>query len=504
MLGKVIVSVVSSVLSLLVMGYVGLRTELGPWIGPLFSMAFVVMFAPILTQYFNKKYAVFAIAAGSLGGMVGIVLSYTVPSWLVLDDVSAKILFVYKRDMVLFWIGLILTAFVLATVVIVIIKRSIVDSSKSHLVMPQVVCTMLSSYDRRDRSAYWLMMLVGSFVAVWWNGLVWFARYFNVFIVRHTHMVPLLGVVGFISGHLIVAPIMVGFLTREVLLSFMVPFFNWYGHEKNILIMFGLGILLAVVVSELKNSIVRSVMYKNGLGFFKQYFWLLLLYYIIMIFVVLHSLHLVWYQAFVFSIVLVWLSSYVTRVFAQLGVVEVESFVAFVVVPLIYYCSVSLHVGLMVTMWVMLILGFMVDGIFSYSLSRKVGIAYKDLLFVQIIAIIAAALSCVCIMYAARSFVLSGDFSSITSIANRLDVFVILPQLNYKIIAIGLGYGLLLRCLMAEVMGVVGALLVEPVVSVTLLIFGSISRFFPNKKDWYPVLFGIYAAQLILMMSGLL
>lgn len=230
-----LLSVFLSLFSTTVMSYIAMATPIGPWIAPTLVLL-VMLIGGVIRVSFSQRQIVLPVVAGSIGGIMATACGFSFPTLYFLDPdlfnawLQAPFFFISILFFLTFSSGLL--AFFLANQV----DRHILLQNDLTFPIAQLVGGMIA--DQNQAAKAWQLSL-GSIVA-WLVGvvchgigsvpgympsLVKIAAAFRVWLLQIPALTidldtaPMLLAIGFVTGHVIALPLLVGVVSRMFLVD---------------------------------------------------------------------------------------------------------------------------------------------------------------------------------------------------------------------------------------------------------------------------------------------
>lgn len=494
-------SVFFSVISTGMMSYLAMNTQLGPWVAPVFVVVCMVIAIPFVNKKWFHEYAVVSIAAGSVGGMIGICLGLSFPSFYFLHRplftswVSNPVQFCF----VIFCFVMIATLY--ALFLGYFLRHYFLHQPRAKFPMSQVVHDVLF-VDVEKKSHH--RMLAGVGVVTIWNFLTMAGRFAWSVYAAQLHMLPLLLSVGFVAGTVIALPVFAGLVIRVFVLDFVRIYTGSILSVNSFLVTFCAGMLvialLRMVILAWKNRKSHEVRERNAYWRKKikehdVFKWYALI--AVSIFALLHFFGGSLITSVYTLIAIAWLSKYLVQIIAEIGIIEVDSYVWFVILPLVYMMAPSSLIIVAVAVFATLCLGLVVDGMFSYKLADLAQISYHKIVRYQLIASFCAAISAGLFFLWFNVLWGFGSFPLIAAKAQELDGVIQFGFYDYKVLFAGILCGIAMLAVTAELLTVIGAILMAPFMSSVLVIAGVSAHVVKTREGWYPLWFGVYAGHML-------
>jgi hypothetical protein len=358
--------------------------------------------------------------------------------------------------------------------------------------------------DKNKQSRF--MMFSGLFLSTCWDIFSFVGKLslspYNSLI----HMAPLLSSVGFMAAIDIAIPIFLGLITRVVVLNLVHIYIPSNLTDHSFLITFCSGMIFSwFVFYTLSFWTKKSVHYWKHKSFLlkmstqKWFVW-----WYLATALVVFTLFAYWnikiVTMLIIFIVLMWLARYMIDIVSTVGVIEVDTYVWFILLIVIYFTPIASLNIVALSVFSMLCLGMVVDLLFSYKLADLSGIDYRFITRYQIVAVICSSLTAGFLFwYISKTFDI-GSFNLISDKAHELDSIMRFGKYDYKIFAAGFVYSAILGRFFKGILTIVGAVLMTPFVSTMLVASGAVAHLVKNREQYYPLCFGIYAGHMLWMI----
>lgn len=489
-------SILFSIVSTGMMSYLAMTTQLGPWVAPVFVVVSMVLMMPFFDARWFKKHVVITIAAGSVGGMVGICLGLSIPSFYFLHH------HLFIRWLSTPWIfiliisGFVLCAAAFALLIATTIKDRVLAKSTARFPMVQLVHNVIFIETQKMAQVF---MLMGISFASMWNIVMLFARSALSPMIVQMSVMPMLLSVGFVAGIVIAPPVLLGLATRVFFIETLHQYIVTTISSHVFLITFASGML----ITWLCQFAIKMLLFQKLKAMFSYNFWtqkvdnmrwyaysLLILCAVILLLSLWGATLIAQWYVIAMIVLLSW---YLVQIVAEVGVVEVDSYVWFIVLPLIYFASLSSLTIVAIAVFATLCLGLVIDCLFSYKLAKLSNIEFASVFKYQIISAVVSAFSVgVFFWWYSKTFEVD-SFSLFVSRAHELDDIIQFGRYDYRVLLCGFVYGWLVRLFTAELLIVIGAVLMMPSVAIWLVIAGAFAYVVPEREKYYPIWFGVYA-----------
>lgn len=488
------------------MSFLVMHWSMGPWFGPIFVVVCMALVIPFISRKWFQEHAMVTIATGSIGGMVGLCLGMTIPAFYFLHKgefltwIMTPVWFAGVISLLVFCAGL------LAFFITYLIKDHFIGDDQLPFPVAKLVYDIVSLEQYAPEHQ---LMWIGVGISTLWNSILFAFRFALQAFIMNLQIIPLLFSVGFMAGHLVTIPAIIGIINRLIALDILHAYFFEEIPSKEFLVMFCLGMLVVQILYSFFLFISWFLHRNDDVGTMRvlirlkdrlldNFFGGVVIVLLSSILLCALGVH-VYELLFVFP-VLILIALNVARIVGVIGIIDINGFVWCVLLPLLYCSDISSLNVLLVATFVTLCLGMVIDLIFSYKLTRLAQISYSYVLRYQMIAFFVVVITSGIVMwYYAQAFT-EQSLSLVASDAQDLDSLINFGVFNYKIFMSGMLSGLLVLFSRQSLLGVVGLTLMIPYHSMWLIIAGAISFLVVDRRKLYPLWFGVYAAHAFWMI----
>ncbi len=488
------------------MSYLTMSTQLGPWVGPIFVVVCMVFVIPFVKSKWFYEHAVITIASGSVGGMVGICLGLSFPAFYFLHKelFDAWVAQPIKLCFILFCF--VMCAGMYALFLSYFLRHYFLNRLPAKFPMSQLVYDVLFK-DKQQKSHH--RMLAGVGVVTVWNAMTMFVRSSLAMYATQLHMLPLLLSVGFMSGISIVFPIFFGFCIRVFVLDIVRIYTGSLVSGNSFLVTFCFGMLITLVVHMIWHAwkVKKSRQVHERNFYWRQkllnskFFALCYLLILGLSFVLLQFFGATGIICLYSFFAIAWLSKYMVEILAEIGIIDVDSYVWFVILPLVYKMAPASNVVIAIAVFSMLSLGLIVDFMFSYKLADLAHVSYNKVMRYQLISFFcAASVAGMFFLWFFQIWKLN-DFALAGFKAHELDAVIQFGFYDYKVLLSGIVVGFCVLFLTSELLIIIGAVIMEPFTSMVLIIAGIGAYLVKKKEQWYPMWFGVYAGHMLWLLG---
>jgi hypothetical protein len=460
---------------------------------------------PLVSRSWFREHVIITIAAGSIGGMVGTCLGLTWPSFYFLHEhafiESMKSPMIFAGTISLF----VLSAGILAFLIAYLIKDHLIIEHKLPFPMSRLVHNIV--YIDKEKSSQ-AMMTQGIVASTAWNIFLLAQRMWLHPYALQLHMIPMLISIGFVAGRLSTVPLLVGMTSRKlVLYGLRNNFFVGYS-DKEFIIRFCSGVLLALFLSRLvllfkqrRHLLATSDFFTVFMRLYKRRF--LRIFFVASIIcsiLLLHAWNVSWFSQIYVFIILLFLCYNAAYMVGVVGVIELGLFVWLIVLPLVDIYTVASTSVVAVAVFSMICIGLLIDLMFSCKLASLSQIAYSKIVRYQILGFVVAVICSGFIMWWYAHTLQLGSTSLMAQSAQGFDLMIQVGQYSHRVVLCGVLFGLVLRRVVSEPFTVIGSMLMSTSITFWLVLAGAFSYFIKKDEKYYPFWFGVYASHALWMM----
>ena len=250
------ITVILSIVAVCVMGYVAMATAVGPWIEPT-----LVLFATILVRFLlrfkaakSQNYIALAIISSSVGGILATALGFSFPTLFFLDSQLFKSLMKQPVFFSCIVSGLSLAGSLFGFWMANVLEKKFIYEQKLLFPVGQLVYRMISVQNQDKRAKELGLGLVATMIFCAAQKFTNLIPKFIVLLKSFTFnsfktplirfdIFPLTWAVGYVTGHVIAVPLLLGTLSKILILDlFANNYFNITSTE--IMLAFCSGLVL--------------------------------------------------------------------------------------------------------------------------------------------------------------------------------------------------------------------------------------------------------------------
>lgn len=497
-------SVFFSILSTGMMSYLAMNTPLGPWVAPVFVVVSMVLIILVFKNKWFYEHAVITISSGSLGGMIGICFGLSFPHFYFLHK---DIFMAWLQNPIQLWaliFCLVLVAGLYALFLGHFLRHYFLHRPRSTFPMSQLIHDIIF-IDVAKRAHH--LMFFGASVGMFCNSLIMAGRSTLAIYISRFQLLPLFFLVGFVTGKAIILPGIVGLVVHLLTLHVFQEQMSSTHSAHSVFITICIGMMVVELLHMLclawKNRKSLEVVHHNQ--YWKKKLkepFFLKCYALIMIFsfLLLHFFEVSTFVYFYAVIAIAWISKYMIQILSEIGIVPVDTYVWFIILPLIYMIAPTSMITLAVWVFAMLSLGIILDVMFSYKLADLAKVSYPKMVRYQLVSILSAAIFIgIFFIWYCKKWSLD-TFQFIAPQADQLNAAISFGFYDYKVLLAGIVCGVAVLTITSELLSVIGVVLMTPYMSLTLIVAGIIAHFVKKRERWYPLWFGVYAGHMLWLM----
>ncbi|HLB93700.1 MAG TPA: hypothetical protein VJJ81_00460, partial [Candidatus Babeliales bacterium] len=228
-----LVSLILSIFAICVMSYVALATAIGPWIDPTLVLCATLLIRFIFRQTTaNSSNIALAVISSSIGGILATALGFSFPTLYFLDPVIFK---AWMRDPLYF--SLIVSSLCLAGGlfgfwIANVIERKLLIEQRLLFPVGFLVSRMIAAQNQVQKAKELGIGLVSTFVfcaiqkfTILIPKFIILLRSFSIGVLTTPQirfdLMPLSWAVGFVTGHVVAVPLLVGAVTKLIVTDFI-------------------------------------------------------------------------------------------------------------------------------------------------------------------------------------------------------------------------------------------------------------------------------------------
>ncbi len=511
-----------SIFSTTVMSYITLATPIGPWMGPTLALIGVVLLQSF-GSFLSKKNMLLAVISGSIGGILATALCFAFPCFYFLDPSLFNAWIAHPVKAVGALAALCFVAGGLGLWVAYLFEERLLSQKDLTFPVGKLVYEVVNASDQKSGSKQLMTGFFGTITYSLVQLTSWFkihvgisrltilskTRILNLITIPALQLdlsvMPLLWSIGFIVGHSITLPLLVGAIARVVCTDvFHAQYFSHLTGIEFILAFCSGMVLFGVVMSLITMPKMlwsyfskvnfKSTSKKRALEFLEDQpigsillalcFGSLVLSYFE--FSLLSQLYLV-------SLSLV--CAYQLMVVAgKIGMAYLGRFATFVMLPALLLFKLSPLQIAVLSVFVQMCGGVASEVLFGLKTAQLANLNKRETKVFQIFGLFVCSCTLAFVFWLLVTRLELGSAQLLAQRGKTRALLVQAGNFDYYVLLLGGLFGMLLKRLKISPMLVLGGLLMS--LPFTLgLVFGGLSTFlFKDKKKWDPLCSGMYAA----------
>lgn len=531
--------IILSIFSTGIMSYISMATPIGPWIGPT-----LVIFSTILFSFFSKQLSsqnkiIFTVIGGSIGGILSTALGFSLPTLFFLDsELFASWLqkpFYFSCVVSALSLVAALFGFWIANV----LENKLIVEDKLSFPVGNMIHKMIMAQNHAQQAK---QLVVGFFSTLFFcivqAGIFGFKNiipkaitltkstsfYFLKIPTLTIELFPTYWAIGFVTGHIIALPLVVGALSKIFVADVVNNVFFPNITNMSFMLAFCSGMILSGTIlglMDLPKFIWDSIKGLKSTGPMKLRSWLIPFptflkdykinesikkyiskeYFIHLILVlILNSLFFTYFNfsilAQIYLILFTFLCAYqVTGIAGKIGLAQLGRFATFVMVPAIFIFNLNFIQITLIATFVEICCGVATDVLFGRKVAHLSNIS--SVKRYQLIGIVVSSLAVGFIFWLLINHFTLGSSALFAQRAQARALLINAVSFNQYVLIIGFVFGLLLKKSKINPMMVLGGLLMPMDISIGLIIGSSISYICKNSEHWYPFWSGVFASHSI-------
>lgn len=511
-----IVTMLLSIFSTAVMAYISMATPIGPWIAP----TLVLLVTLFLRLFFSSSTTVPVIAlstiGGSLGGILATAFGFSFPTLYFLD----KNLFLDWMAHPSYFIGVVgllaLAAGGFGLAVAQIIEKKLLKEEKMPFPIGQLVYKLIAVQNNIQKA--W-QLIIGLFSTIIFctftptNLRIFQGLQMSIFtipaITVRLDQLPMLWAIGFVTGHVILKPLVLGVFAKLFIVDPFNKLFFLSIPNEDFLMAFCSGIVVASASASfigLPKAIKQSWnnLKQQGLHHISLRNNIQSLYVPELLIMIIISGIFLTYFKFPFFIqfyvmVSTFISSYqIAAIAGKIGLALLGRFATFVMVPAYILGGLSYTQLVIIATFVEASGGVATDALFGRKTAQLAQLPKEKVVFIQWLGLIT---SCITLGFVMWILIHHFGLGSEELTAQRSQARALLlnfTNFNYIVLIVGAIFGYSIEKLFKiSPMLMLGGLLMSFNYSLLLILGGLSTYLVKNREDWEPFWSGVFAGNSI-------
>lgn len=523
----IFLSIVLSVFSTAIMSYIAMATPIGPWIAPTIVLCALLFFK--LLRYKSEASSsstVFVTVAASVGGILATAFGFSFPTLYFLDQ---SLFNAWLAEPMFFCVTLgflALCAGAFGIWIADIFEQKLIVQEELPFPIGELIYKMIDAHNQVKKS---LELLIGFMSTAFFcflqdgfyacKGIIpkslvllpaAHISFVSIPVIRFD-LWPLLWSIGFVTGHVIAIPLLVGALSKICVVDPINTLFFPSILNSEFVLAFCSGMVLSgailsfmeapkLLVQGLKKIIAGDRKLASGVKILERNHMVELAGILSLIFCFLTYFGFSLVQQ-AYLVVCTFICTYQIAVIAgKIGLAQLGRFATFVMVPALFIFKLTSVQIVFIATFVEIAGGVAADVLFGRKVGILGNISLKKIKTYQYLGLLISA-CCIGIIF----WLLIGHFGLGTPdlLAQRAQLRQLLinaQSFNAFVLIVGCGFGLLLKFIKLSPLLVLSGLLMPLNISFGLIVGGLMTYFFKKKEELYPFWSGVFAANSLWML----
>lgn len=519
-----LLSILAGLFSTLVMSYISMATAVGPWIAPVLVLIGFLLFRCRSAQA-NSLSLVYMTVSGSVGGILATAFGFSFPTLYFLDP---ELYLSYSAQPVFFISFVSILAFVAALYgmwIANLFQSTFLSQENIPFPVAQVMCKLVCAYDQMAKACEMAVGFIGSMVfSLLQDGVQCFfpiipkvmvlsraVSFFNLYIPAiEIELWPMLWAIGFITGRIIIVPLVVGALLKIFFVSQVHEFYFGATSQAEFLLAFCSGMVLAgaLQIFSLQSikalcTYVKSIFkQKQAKDFVANPHYPVLLEGLLVIIVCVGFLSYIKCSVLlqIYLLIGTFICTYqVIMLTGKIGLAQLGRFATFVLMPALLLFDLDVMQIVVISTFVEAAAGVGADVMSGRKFVQLVNGSRSVARRYQYLGIIVSCVAIGLIFWLLTSAFKLGSPELFAQRSQARYLLVSVKQFDFLTLVIGLLTGMALKLMRLNLMMVFGGLLM-PLNIVLALVMGSVGAAVCKDRDWYPFWSGVFTAQSIWMV----
>lgn len=518
-----VVSIILSIFSTTVMSYISMAAPIGPWIAPTLVLCASLLFSWIRSKEQFSTTVALVTAAGSVGGIIATAFAFSFPAIYFLDPSTFDRWLSNPWYFAQIMTGLSLTAGSFGIWIANLYEDDLIDGQNLPFPIGQLIFKMISAGNQIKKGLELVFGFISAtVVSVLQENLLVRAvipkaitlvtprslGFLSIPLVRFD-IWPMLWAIGFVTGHVIAIPLLVGALSKLIIVDPINTVFFPTLTSMDFVLAFCSGMVLAgaalgflisprALITTIKNFWFRPNSYN-----FSRYTKNILVQGFITL--TLCMAYLSYFGFSILSIILLLLAGGVCsyqlgEIAGKMGLAPLGRYATFVMVPAMVLFRLNYAQIIMIATFVEIAGGVTADILFSRKMARLAHISRVKIMRYQYLGLLASSVCIGIVFWLFISHLHLGSDALFAYKAQSRALLVNVKQFNYWVLGLGILFGLLFKQIKMNPALVLGGLLMPLNLSLALITGGLLTLLTNNKEEYFPFWSGVFAANSIWML----
>lgn len=527
MYATMIMSGLLTLFSTTVMSYIAMATPIGPWIAPTVVLCALLIYAAMYSGKQLDDALIYTTMCASIGGIVATAFGFTFPTLFFLDQALYNELLAQPIRFALICSSIALAAGWYGFWIADVTEHTFIIEKDLPFPIGQMIYKMIVAQKQLAKA----VELAIGFCATLIFSLLQDGIYMIGAIIPKTIMIcssfnyyclhvpafqfelwPMLWAIGFVTGRMIVVPLLAGSLSKIVIAQPIQSLFFPSMHSMDFILAFCSGMVVSGVVSSFLPKNIKHLFNKLTSGAIDLRLWQVSLLRIdrplwaqglaLMIFLSL------FFSYFGFTFVIQWyliLSTFVcayqiVMIAGKIGLAQLGRFATFVLVPLLFLTNLDVVQITIISMFVEITTGVAVDLLFGRKVVALSGVDKHVARRYQYAGLVISCAAIGVVFWLLTSHFKLGSPELFAQRGQARALLVYAKEFDYWVLLIGICYGLALKVVKLNPMLVLGGILMPINISIGLVVGGLLTLLTQDAQEWFPFWSGVFAANSIWML----
>jgi hypothetical protein len=495
----VIVTVFLSIFSTMVMSYISLATPIGPWIAPTLVIIALPLFRLLVTTVTAST--CYAVAAGSIGGIMATACAFSLPTLYFLDS---HLFNSWMQSPIWFSLtvgGFSLLAALFGMLIADVMEKTVIDVQQLSFPIAHLVHKIITAHNSLLQT---YQLAAGCAVAA----LLQCGGALVSLCLSHASM---LCAIGFVTGYVIAVPLAIGACATVLVVRPLHQFFFHYMTSMECMLAFSSGVVLCITIIGMITLLRQFTQLHHGVKKMMQGIFVLddviLLRNMLLIIVIAVGLCITsvifafpWYVLLYLVVCSIITTYQIAAISGRIGLALLGRFATFVMVPAMLIFPVNYTHIVLIATFVEISGGVAADILCGRKLAQLASLSHCTMRKYQLLGLIVASLTVGIVLWLLINHFGLGVAPLCAYRAQSRQLLICVQQCNYGVVALGALFGLLLHACGCNSMLVLGGLLLPIDITCCLVAGGLLAYVSTDEKRWYPLWSGVFVGSSLLMI----
>lgn len=534
-----------SIFSVGVMSYVAMATPLGPWIEPTIVLcaALILKILPLfgMQSFYSGesrerrlRLIVLITAGSSVGGIVATAMGFSFPTLYFLDKTLFNNWLSQPVYFCLVVSGLALVGSLFGFWIANLLQEHMLIKQRLMFPVGQLAYRMILAQNQVRKAQELAIGFVSTLFFCLAQALHFIPRYLSlkkpttlfVFLsmpwVRFDFF-PMYWAIGFVTGHVIAIPLLIGALSKIFLVDPVNTIFFQELPDFEFMLAFCSGLMIVGTIVgmldapqsfwETMRRIIKNIFFTKELqtrGCLRCRCATLSCTSYLGIFAILASIIFFSYfgmplWVIIYLLVFTFVCAYqVVHIAGKIGLAQLGRFATFVMLPAVFLFSLDMVNIVFISTFVELVSGVAADVLFGLKIGQLAGVPSKAIKRYQFLGLVVSSALIGLIFWALIHKFGLGTEQLFVQRAQTRALLVNVTKFNPLVILLGMIFAYILKLFNANPMLVLSGLLMPINVSISLIAGGLSALAIKHKEEWYPFWSGVFASHSIWMVISAL